>query len=96
MVCSYFIVDETNGRVKIGKSTDPTKRLRELQTANASPLKLRLSLPNGSEGVFGEPPGSWTENALHIRFSSHHIRGEWFWLAKEIQEFIDGMIRRGA
>jgi hypothetical protein len=65
----YFIAAETLGTVKIGFSrSDPTKRLRSLQTGCPAPLKL-----------LAYAPGSQQEEAsLHEAFVPLHIHGEWF------------------
>jgi len=72
---SYFIADEHN-RVKIGKSIDVAHRLTKLQIGNADTLTLL--------GVTDKD-----ECELHVKFAKYHIRGEWFALSTEIQEFID-------
>lgn len=54
--------------VKIGFSTDPDKRLRELQTG--SPFKLRL--------VKTYPGNRALERRLHGLFSDVRLHGEWF------------------
>lgn len=67
----YFISSKSPTEskcVKIGTSTDPVKRLNELQTGN--PYKLKL---------LGVLPGSFmTEKALHEAFSDYKLEGEWF------------------
>lgn len=56
------------GPIKLGHTTDPTKRLGELQVACWEKLRiLRLW-----EGGLAE------EAMLHIRFADLHIRGDWF------------------
>lgn len=63
----YFI-REKEGRVKIGVSREPKKRLRELQVGNSQELEL-----------LGTRLGTWEdEQKIHKLFSAHHIRGEWF------------------
>jgi hypothetical protein len=54
--------------VKIGFSTDVDKRLRQLQTASASPLKL-LECAIGTQAI---------EGFIHRVLRHRHLRGEWF------------------
>ena len=39
----YFIQSDITGMIKIGRSKDPVKRLKQLQTGNANKLKLIAS-----------------------------------------------------
>lgn len=54
--------------VKIGWSSNPARRLADLQSG--SPLALHLL------GTFGG--GAELEAALHGHFADHRVRGEWF------------------
>jgi DNA-directed RNA polymerase subunit RPC12/RpoP len=65
---TYFIVDETPGRVKIGSSKTPQSRVKQLQTGNPEQLTLFAVIPAD------------VEKELHSRFSAYRIRedGEWF------------------
>lgn len=75
----YFIQDERDGSVKIGRSVDPRGRLTALRCANGGRhLALRATMP----GAAAE------ERALHARFGSLRIRGEWFRPEPELLEFI--------
>ena len=54
--------------VKVGFSTDPERRTRNLRS------------PAGERGLLlGSIPG-WrrTERAVHFRFDPYHVEGEWF------------------
>lgn len=64
----YFIQGEYGGAIKIGYSTDPGKRLKELQTGHPDTLIVLLMIP-GSEA---------TERALHRRFNISRLKGKWF------------------
>lgn len=62
----YFVQD--GDAIKIGIGMDPAFRLTHLQVGNPRLLTL-----------LGSYKASRTEeSALHERFKSHHIRGEWF------------------
>ncbi len=64
------------GPVKIGYSANVSRRIRELQTANAAPLKLLAVLP----GTFAD------EHAFHARFARYRAQAEWFSPAPEVLE----------
>lgn len=73
----YFIADGI-GHVKIGIASDVQARFTALQSANPHELSILASMPgNGA-----------LERSLHRRFSAHHVRGEWFRLTSEIEEYI--------
>lgn len=72
----YFIAAED--RVKIGRSIDPNKRLRELQTASPFPLRM-LGFFEG---------GELEEKETQRRFRTHSLHGEWFKLTPEVLAFI--------
>ena len=63
----YFIV-AGHKFVKIGYSSNPEERLKELQTGNPHKLKLMATMP----GLFA------TESELHSTFSHLKMEGEWF------------------
>ncbi len=63
---TYFILDEWNRAVKIGRSVNPAHRLKQLQTGHASILRL-LHVVDGNH-----------EKALHARWRHLRISGEWF------------------
>lgn len=71
-VYSYFLWAELTNRIKIGKSNDPYKRLKTLQTG--SPEKLILIA-----FVSGD-----IERKLKEEFKKYKIHGEWFIPAPEI------------
>lgn len=74
----YFVQNMDTGRVKIGLSDDPVRRLGALQTANGSELRLLRTMP-GDEQVEAE---------LHARFQHLRQRGEWFAPDDELLEFV--------
>lgn len=65
----YFIQAGHNGPIKIGFSSRPRKRLRQMQTANARPLRLLGTIPTTSKGLEAE---------IHHTLRKHKRRGEWF------------------
>lgn len=73
----YFIEDSRKF-IKIGKADDPDARLKHLQTANPSKLKIKALL----EGSYQ------TEASLHYMFSHIKKNGEWFRYTDELKLFI--------
>jgi hypothetical protein len=66
----YFIQSAKTGMIKIGRSKNPEKRLKQLQTG--SPNKLKLIASFKEEG--------WRESELHEHLREWKVRsnGEWF------------------
>lgn len=64
----YIIQSDLTGMIKIGRSKDPVKRLKQLQTGNPNKLKLIASF----EGL------GWKEKVLHEQLSLYRLEGEWF------------------
>lgn len=64
----YIIQSDVSGNIKIGRSKDPQKRLKQLQTGN--PNKLKLIAEFKGEG--------WKEKILHDRLAFYRLEGEWF------------------
>lgn len=75
----YCIGDKPGGPVKLGYARDLRTRLQSMQTSNPAKLHVLASFP----GVRGQ------EIAAHDKFSSLHIRNEWFQdEAEQISRFI--------
>ena len=64
----YFIQSNKTGMIKIGRSIDPQKRLKQLQTGNAEMLKLIASFKNMG----------WREKLIHESLKKWSEEGEWF------------------
>lgn len=64
----YFIQQGRAGPIKIGRSRDPIRRLRQLQTAHSEPLRL----------LHAEPGDPQDETQAHELFAEARIAGEWF------------------
>ena len=64
----YFIQSDVTGMIKIGRSKDPQKRLKQLQTGNPNKLKLIACF----EGL------GWREKLLHEELQMFRKKGEWF------------------
>ncbi|XXZ47421.1 GIY-YIG nuclease family protein (plasmid) [Streptomyces cavourensis] len=64
----YVIAADGSPLVKIGWTSNPSRRIADLQSG--SPLALRLL------GTF--EGNAALEAALHTHFAEHRVRGEWF------------------
>jgi len=74
----YFIEATGLNRVKIGYATNPTKRIKDLDTGSAVNLEL-----------LGVVPGSLAkERQLHQKFAQYRIKGEWFNYSDEIKDYV--------
>jgi hypothetical protein len=73
----YFI--KSKKFVKIGVSSDPNSRLKELQTGNPFKLKIAATIP----GHFA------TEKELHNIFERFRMEGEWFRYDAHLRACID-------
>ena len=72
----YFIHAADHGKIKIGTSKNPLKRMADLQAACGPLATLKL---------LGSIDGSYAvERLLHERFAAHRVSGEWF--ADEIMD----------
>lgn len=75
--CVYFIADE-DGFIKIGFAKSVASRLAALQTASRQELTLLAAIPGSMSD----------EAALHRKFTSDHVRGEWFRPSIELRNYI--------
>ena len=81
----YFIREKCyRGKIKIGYSQDPSKRLKDLQTANSNELGLVATIDYGTEQ---------TEKEIHSYFFTKHIHGEWYDITTEQVEKICQMYK---
>lgn len=64
----YVIGESPTGKVKIGVSDEPWKRLKGIQTGNPGTLGILATFP-GDRG---------TEKHIHNAFRDYRLSGEWF------------------
>lgn len=64
----YFIQQGDSGPVKIGCSFEPTRRLKQLQTAHSTSLRLLCAVEANRD----------EERSWHDRFRNARTKGEWF------------------
>jgi len=74
----YFIIDPDKNQVKIGFSSHPEERLKQLSTATSSKLVLAKAIA-GTRKV---------EADYHRYFGRYKVRREWFELSPEIEAFL--------
>jgi len=75
----YLMQCKETGSLKIGYSTNPRKRQKQLQTGNNSEIVI-LALLKGGQGL---------ELKLHKLFSEYRVGGEWFRNVPEIIEYFE-------
>ena len=76
----YFALSKITNRIKIGAAKDPYTRLSSLQTGSPDVLAIEYVIYDG-----GRP----TEKALHRKFCSDRLHGEWFLYSPIIRKFIE-------
>lgn len=75
----YFVVCVDLGRCKIGFTSGKVeKRIKSLQTGSPSQLVLLVAHPGSTE----------SERALHERFASSRVVGEWFDITPELRAYM--------
>lgn len=85
-VAVYFALDERNGDIKIGFSTQVENRLYLLGSQYWTTMKLLGWLPGG--------PGR--ERKMHAKFDAYALGHEWFEPAPELLAFIEAKTRHDA
>jgi hypothetical protein len=78
----YLIWAEGTSYYKIGKSTDIKKRLNALQTSCPHPIKLIHTIRCINSSM------TEVEAALHLRYYTSRLRGEWFELDQDAVNYI--------
>jgi hypothetical protein len=80
-----MMIDQRNGRYKIGRSIDPCKRERTLQSEVPETELMGYCLEG--RGI--------SEKILHRRYKLRKVRGEWYnLLASEVKEVLSEMRER--
>jgi len=83
----YLIQNLNNGFVKIGRSANPQKRLRQLQTGSGDKLTLLRTYQSTNDVV--------VERRLHSMFWQSKKKGEWFnFPSADYLDFIDAFLLR--
>jgi hypothetical protein len=76
-----------SGSFKVGISSNPTKRMKDLQCAN--PRKLEFIFVAGFENRF---ICEVMECGMHSKMNTHKIRNEWFIYNKYTEKWINKLI----
>jgi len=84
----YLLKSEENGYYKIGKSVNPDKRIKTLQTGN--PEKIDLIFKVKILNKFSNR----IESALHSQYSYLNKNGEWFDLSLEDELLFESNVKR--
>jgi hypothetical protein len=82
----YFIECGFMGPVKIGYSTNPRRRLEDLQAA----CPYRLSIRGVIEGDCKK------EGQIQARLKVHRIHGEWFYGVREVDYVVRSILKKHA
>lgn len=83
----YFARRGSDGAVKIGFTSDPERRMRELRKKSRSTVQILAIFP-------GAKPD---ELRLHAKFAAHRLPdGEWFAGTKDVLDFVKGLGRSAA
>lgn len=90
----YFIRCE--GFVKIGISSDPEQRLKNIQRSGNGTLAPKLIDLTTAEIVVTTPGSFSTESQLHKKFAHLREVGEWFRIDDELTAYIDGLLAKAA
>lgn len=84
-IFTYLMEDTRNGLMKIGKSKNPGRREKTLQSEVPS-VELRIAVPTAGD----------FENELHIIFAHLRRRGEWFDLSSsDIKAVVEKLLENG-
>jgi hypothetical protein len=75
----YFVQCQTTKRVKIGISSDPVDRMKQMQQGCPTQLVILHKIKTRS-GL---------EEILHAQFTKHRLHGEWFEFTDEIREYVE-------
>lgn len=86
----YFIRCEEY--VKIGISSDPENRLKNIQRSGNGTLAPKLIDLTTAEIVATTSGGHYTESKLHQQFAEDRHVGEWFRESPELTAYIDGLL----
>jgi hypothetical protein len=82
VIYTYFIFSYESRLVKIGKSSDPRKRMDALQTSTGASLHFIGSINENIEAI------------LHEKLAKYRVRGEWFTWNQEVSQCVNSYIRK--
>lgn len=79
----YLILDASSKKLKIGRSKDVNKRLRQLQTSNSGSLSILFSIKGKGH----------CEEYVHKKFSHLNTNGEWYEYDNSIIDYFNREIK---
>ena len=79
----YFIEARGLQMVKIGRSGDVARRMKEVARLSPVPLRLLVGIPGGSD----------VETKIHHRFSDAHSHGEWYFATPSLRKYVADLVR---
>lgn len=82
---TYLYFFEAPGRIKIGISKNPRRRLADVGAHMEASPKLIDAIPGDYD----------LEKWVHKRLNEHRLKGEWFADCDPVRELIDGLLRDG-
>jgi hypothetical protein len=71
----YFVREESNGPIKIGRASQVQRRVTQLQTGNSVQLQLLGWIMSSCDAA--------TERGLHESYNNFRLRGEWFQISQD-------------
>jgi hypothetical protein len=77
----YFVECTVTSRIKIGCAGNVAARMRQLQAASPTELRLLATVPGGIVA----------ERAVHDDFGDERLHGEWFAGSPQLRAFVDGV-----
>jgi len=77
--CFIYVIGIENGHQKIGISSNPTKRLKTLQTSNSNKLILHYTTV-----IESREKALIIESLIHRNLTHKRLSGEWFDITKEV------------
>jgi len=80
----YVYIMRAGDKCKIGKASNPERRLAELQTGNPQRIRLLACIPCKSEKHALE-----LERVAHRLFRHDGMRGEWFHFSRRLRRFVE-------
>lgn len=72
-----YLISSTDGHYKIGRSTDPSRRLKELKPGTILPIDFVLEHQIETNDM------SALERRLHIQYADKRHKGEWYRLTED-------------
>lgn len=82
----YFVQNPSSRKIKIGFSCNFKQRMKALECGAGEALEVLLLIDGGYD----------LERDLHLKFSNHRIKGEWFHPTQEIIDYISKLKTKAA